>query len=189
MPAATAAVLQAWIELRAEDPEAVSAFAVARAGRASAHRPEELVRMRLVELAGSGYPRADVERLLHRSTQVYNPHKERCTVRAAAAEPLPGPAGAEVLVVWERDGERRSAVERWWRHETGETIEVREAVVWMVRFAPGVEPAVAARELALLRDARHGLLCNPWSQSLRTGVARCDPPWIQAVAVRSGGDG
>ena len=33
-----------------------------------------------------------------------------------------------VVLVTERDGERRPAAERWWRHETGKDIEVREGV-------------------------------------------------------------
>jgi hypothetical protein len=189
MAIATDAVMQAWIELRTDDPAAVSALAVARAGFVASSAPEELRRARLVEICGSAKSRAEVEALLHASTQVYNPHKERCTVRAGAAAPLPGPAGAEYVVVWDRDGERRPAVERWWRHETAEEIEVREAVVWMVRFAPGVEAAPAARELAQLRDARHGLLCNPWSQSMRVGAARAAGAWIAPdAATSSGGD-
>jgi len=185
---ATVGVMQAWIELRADDPEAVSAFAVARDGLGLGRDLEELRRARLVEIVGSGRSRQQVDALLHRSTQVYNPHKERCVVRDSAAAPLPGPADAERVVVWERGGERRPAVERWWRHETGETVEVREAVVWMVRFAPGVETTEAARNLARLRDARHGLLCNPWSQSLRTGVTHAGLPWIDPGAdERAGG--
>ena len=186
---ATASVKQAWIELLADDPEAVSARSVARAALAAGRGLEELRRARLFEITGSGRSREQVSALLHGSTQVYNPHKERCVVRASAADPLPGPAGVERIVVWERDGERRPAVERWWRHETAETVEVREAVVWMVRFAPGVETAAAARDLARLRDARHGLLCNPWSQAMRIGVTTAAWPWIDPAAdERAGGD-
>ena len=189
MATVMAPVMQAWIELRADDPEAVSAFAVARAGLAAAGGLEELRRARLVEITGSARSREQVDALLHASTQVYNPHKERCTLRAGAADPLPGPDRAEYVVVWERDGDRRPAVERWWRHETGESIEVREAVVWVVRFAPGIEAASAARELAQLRDARHGLLCNPWSQCMRAGPSPAELPWIRTGAhARPGGD-
>lgn len=182
MPAVTKLVIQAWIELRAGDPEAVSAFTVARSGQRCGASPVQLRRARLVELEGTARSRAEVEALLHASTLVYNPHKERCVVRASPTDPLPGPSDAEYVVVWERDGERRAAVERWWRHETGETIEVREATVWMLRFAAGVDAVAAASELAHLRDGRHGLLCNPWSQSMRAGPSPAELPWIRLEA-------
>jgi hypothetical protein len=180
-------VTQAWIVLRADDPEAVSAFAVARTRLAAGRRLVELRRARLVELTGTQRPRRQVERLLHASCQFYNPHKERCSLRASPSEPLPEAADDACVLVWERGGERRGAAERWWRHETGEDIEVREGVVWMLRFSPGIEPAEAAGELTRVRDARHGLLCNPWSQASRLGNASTELPWIDAGADASPG--
>ena len=174
----TAVVMQAWIEVRSDDPEAVSALAVSRAGGVVERAPEVLERVRLFEITGTACSRERVEALLHGSSQFYNPHKERCVVRGSKDDPLPGPAGFEYIVVWERAGERRPAAERWWRHEAGECVEVREAVAWRARFAPGVEPTAAAHELARVRDARHGLLCNPWSQEFRCGVAAAAFPWI-----------
>src|SRR5437867_845690 len=163
-------VTQAWIELNADDPEAVSAFGVARARLASGRALTELKRARLVEISGTRRPLAEVEQLLHASSQFYNPHKERCSLRVSTADPLPCPSDAVLVVVWEREGERRGAAERWWRHETGEEVEVREGIVWMLRFAAEVDRLEAARGLTRVRDARHGLLCNPWSQVSRAGV-------------------
>src|SRR2546425_883576 len=80
-------VMQAWVELRADDPEAKSAHAVARARLASGKALAELRRARLVEIAGTRRSRSDVEALLHASSQFYNPHKERCSLRASAADP------------------------------------------------------------------------------------------------------
>ncbi len=185
----TRGVVQAWIELRADDPEAVSAFAVARARLGSGRGLLELGRVRLVEITGSGRAQRDVERLLHASSQFYNPHKERCSLRVAAADPLPGPSDAVRVLVWERGSERRAAAERWWRHETGENVEVREGVLWMLRFATGVDAAASARELTRVRDARHGLLCNPWSQESRLDVASAEPPWIDPAADAMHGGG
>ena len=180
-------VTQAWIELRSDDPEAVSAHAVARARLASGRSLVELRRARLVEIAGTRRARAEVEALLHASSQFYNPHKERCSLRTSAAESTPSPKDAELVLVWERGAERRGAAERWWRHETGEDVEVREGVVWMLRFAPGVLAPEATRDLTRVRDARHGLLCNPWSQACRTGIGSAELPWIQPGADASTG--
>ncbi len=186
---AGAGVFQAWVELRADDPEAVSALGVARGRLASGRALTALHRSRLFEVAGSRRSRAEVEALLHASTQFYNPHKERCTVRLGADEPIPCPPASEIVLVWERGGERRTAAERWWRHETGETVEVREGVVWALKFEDGVDSGGAARELTWLRDARHGLLCNPWSQAARPGSARDALPWMGPQAEsRPGGD-
>jgi hypothetical protein len=163
----------------------VSAFAVARAGLTSGRDLVELRRARLVEIAGSGRPREQVEALLHGSTQFYNPHKERCVIRMAPADPLPCAPDARVLVVWEHGGVRRPAAERWWRHETGEAVEVREATVWMLRFEPGADAEAALRDLGSLRDARHGLLCNPWSQGMSAGAVNAALPWIPAAEAAS----
>jgi len=182
-------VTQAWIELNADDPEAVSAFGVARARLATGRALTELKRARLVEIAGTRRPRAEVEALLHASSQFYNPHKERCSLRVSTADPLPCPPDAVLVVVWEREGERRGAAERWWRHETGEEVMVREGVVWMLRFAAEVDAADAARELTRVRDARRGLLCNPWSQACRADVRSAELPWIEPGADAPPGGG
>jgi hypothetical protein len=173
MAVATAACVQAWIALRADDPAAVSAALVARASLATGRALVALDRWRLVELTGTG--RGDVAALLHGSTQFYNPHKESCVLRVADGDVLPA-AGRAIAVVWERGGERRPAAERWWRHESGEAVEVREAIVWGAAFAPGVDAVAALTELVRVRDARHGLLCNPWSQDARIEPRRL--PWI-----------
>ncbi len=169
-------VAQAWVSLTSDDPEAVSALAVARSRLAAGHELVGLRRLRLIELRGTLPNRPRLERLLHGSIQFYNPHKERCVVRTAARDAGPAVAGQHVVVVTERDGERRPAAERWWLHETGSRIEVREGVAWLVEFAPGATPALD--DLITVRDRHHGLLCNPRSQEARIASGRIPLPWI-----------
>jgi hypothetical protein len=168
---------QAWVTLHADDPEAVSALAVARARLEIGGSLAGLRRARVLELRGRLPGREDVEELLHRSTQFYNPHKERCTVRVEAGDPTPVGRDERVVLVWERGGERRPAAERWWLHETGRRIEVREGVAWLVRLTPGTAPG-RAEELAVVADRGHGLLANPHAQEHRsTGPEGAFPFW------------
>lgn len=172
---------QAWIELTSDDPEATSALAVARAHLPAGRGLRSLKRMRLFELSGPLPPRAILEGLLHRSIQFYNPHKERCAVRTTAADPAPLAAGEHVVLVFDRGEERRAGAERWWRHETGREIEVREGTAWVMSFESlEPDPAGAASELAVLRDRRHGLLCNPHAQEHRVAEGAIPLPWIGA---------
>jgi hypothetical protein len=178
---AAAKVAQAWVELTTDDPEAVSALAVARAHLPAGRALRSLRRLRLFELCGALPERAALEALLHRSIQFYNPHKERCTVRLAAGEPAPLVADEQVVLVFDRGDERRAGAERWWRHETDKAIEVREGVAWVLGFEPAVRDAgAAAEELAVLRDRRHGLLCNPHAQEHRRAAAEIPLPWMSA---------
>src|SRR5439155_13006182 len=134
----TPGVAQAWVESMAEDPEAFSAFAVARTRLAAARQLIGLRRMRLVELIGALPDQGALEDLLHRSSQFYNPYKERCSVRGRADHPAPVLEGDTLVLVTERSGVRRATAERWWRGETGREVEVREGMVWALRFAPNV---------------------------------------------------
>ncbi len=172
------AVAQAWIALLAEDPEAASALAVARRTLAAGRGLGGLRRLRLLELAGRLPERARIETLLHESTQFYNPHKERCQVRLAAEEPVPLAAGERLVLVVERGGLRRGAAERWWLQQTGERIEVHEGIVWALRFADGADAERGAAELAELKDAAHGLFCNPHAQEYRLSGAEPPLPWL-----------
>jgi hypothetical protein len=170
---------QAWIEPVSDDPEAVSALAVARARLPAGRTLRSLRRLRLIELTGPLPARAGLEGLLHRSIQFYNPHKERCVVRTAASEAAPVAAGEHAVLVFDRGEERRGGAERWWRHETGRDIEVREGTAWVLSFdALEPDPAGAAAELAVLRDRRHGLLCNPHAQEHRLAAGRVPLPWM-----------
>ncbi len=170
------AVAQAWVALHGDDPEAVSALQVVRA-----HLDRGLgglERWRMFELAGALPERAELEDRLHRSTQFYNPHKERCVVRMRPEERAP--AGGVVLLVSERGLERRAAAERWWRHATGGSIEVREGVAWALTFEGAMPEATAlarAGALAVLQDRAHGLFCNPNAQNW--ALAAMPPlPWL-----------
>jgi hypothetical protein len=154
---------QAWIELEAEDPEALSTLDVARAHLEAGRDLESVRRLRLFELSGRLPANDELADLLHRSTQFYNPHKEKCTVRREDEDPAPLRAGEWLVLVVERGGDRRPAAERWWHHETGKRIEVREGVAWALGFRRGGDEA-AARGLAELKDRAHGLLCNPHFQ-------------------------
>lgn len=175
---------QAWVQLHADDPEAVSALAVARAHLAAGRALAGLRRARLFELRGDLPGREELEDLLHRSTQFYNPHKERCLVRMADGDPTPAAPGERIILVWERGGERRPAAERWWLHETGRRIDVREAVAWLVAGVPGA-PAGTAEALADVGDRGHGLLVNPHAQDHRTtGPEGAFPCWEAAERAR-----
>ena len=119
---ATRPTAQAWIQTVTDDPEAFSALSVAQSRLPAGHGLTEARRARLFEIAGSIESRDALANRLHASTQFYNPHKERCTLRVHAADAVPAPHDARLVLVFERDGERRPAVERWWRHETGESV-------------------------------------------------------------------
>ena len=169
-------VAQAWIALQSEDPEAVSALAVARSRLAAGDEIAGLSRLRLIELRGPLPTRPRLERLLHGSIQFYNPHKERCSVRTTARETGPAMTGRHVVVVTERGGERRPAAERWWQNETGSRIEVREGTAWVIELAPDL--GFVLDDLVTVRDRRHGLLCHPRSQEARVASGRIPLPWI-----------
>ena len=185
-----AGFVQAWVELRADDPEAVSALAVARARLPEGQGLSGLRRLRVFELSGPLPGGPAVAELLHRSTWFYNPHKERCMVRAEARGPTPALGGDQAVLVVERGGERRPAAERWWFHETGQRIEVREAVAWLLRYAPGQDARARAAELAVLQDRHRGLLCHPAAQAHALAAADEIPlPWIGAGAADEGKEG
>lgn len=179
-----AKVAQAWVELAAADPEAVSALAVARSHLSAGRRLTGLRRIRMFELSGPLPGLRTLEKLLHRSIQFYNPHKERCTVRLTASEAPPVRDGERLVLVFDLDGERRRGAERWWQHETGKEIEVREAVVWALSFEPGANVGRRTAELALLRDRRHGLLCNPNSQAYSIAGDSIPLPWLRLPEAR-----
>ncbi len=173
--------MQAFVELRSEDAEATSAYEVARTRLAAGAGLKSLRRVRVFEFAGELPGRAEVEALLHRSTRFYNPAKERCTVRASAAEPAPFRAGESLVLVVDRGLERRTAAERWWRHETGARVEVREGVAWALAFGAGVDAAHEAASLAAVEDRATGLLSNPHFQDWRAGDGASPPwPWLAA---------
>ena len=169
-------VAQAWIELVSDDPEAVSALAVARAHLPGGRGLKGLRRLRVFEIRGALPPRDQLESLLHRSTQFYNPHKERCALRLAETESPPLSPGERAVVVVDREGARRGAAERWWQHETGSAVEVREGTAWALEFEE--EGGEAVDDLALVRGRRHGLLCNPHSQHCRVAGKRVPVPWL-----------
>jgi hypothetical protein len=177
-------VAQAWIELKADDPEATSALSVARAHLPVGARLAGLRRMRLVEISGALPGREQVESLLHHSTQFYNPHKEQCSVRMATADIAPLQAGERAVLVMERAGFRRGAAERWWRHETGENVEVREGTAWAVRLSGALESDL--EDLALVRGRRQGLLCNPHSQDCRLAEEVVPLPWLCEPPISRG---
>jgi hypothetical protein len=166
---------QAWVELLSDDPEAISALTVARAHLAAGRGLRSLRRLRLFEITGPLPPLVELEDLLHRSIQFYNPHKERCIVRTAASEPAPLRPDEQAALVFERDGARRGAAERWWRHETGVAVEVREGNAWLFAFDGA---AHGAEDLTVVRDRRHGLLCNPHAQECRWTRDAVPLPWI-----------
>ncbi|MFM7230937.1 MAG: hypothetical protein ACKO3S_03025 [bacterium] len=181
MSATTKVTVQAFVELRAEDAEAVSALAVARARLKAGKGLRSLRRVRVFELTGALPSRSEVETLLHRSTRFYNPAKERCTVRAAEGEATPFRDDEQLVLVVDRGLDRRPAAERWWRHETGARVEVREGLAWALAFDPGVDAERSTKGLAEVRDRARGLLANPHFQDWRPGAGPNPPfPWVKA---------
>lgn len=181
--------VQAFIELRSEDAEAESALAVARTRLEAARGLQTLRRVRLFELTGALPAATEVAALLHRSTRFYNPAKERCTVRASAGDPAPFRDHEHLVRVVDRALDRRTAAERWWKHETGAKVEVREALVWALGFEPGVDAAAMTEALAVVRDRAQGLLSNPHFQDAAVAQGARPPwPWIKArPRARKGG--
>ena len=172
-------IVQAFIELRAEDPEALSAFSVARTRLRAGKGLVSLRRVRVFEITGVLPAKAEVEALLHRSTRFYNPAKERCTVRSDAGDRAPFRDDETLVLVTDRGLDRRLAAERWWRHETGARVQVREGTVWALTFEPGIDAAKQAKSLAPLKDRGHGLLSNPHFQDWRPGQGALPPfPWL-----------
>jgi hypothetical protein len=170
--------VQAWVMPTSHDPESASALAVARARLAAGARLASVRRARVFELTGALPARAEVEALLHASTQFYNPHKERCVLRDDAADAPPVAAGEGVVLVSERGLERRAAAERWWRHRTGRAVEVREGTAWVLGFAAGEDVVAAASSLAVARDRENGLFANPHAQEARVSGPAVPLPWL-----------
>ena len=179
--------VQVWIEPIGDDPEAISAFEVARRTLPAARGLKRLRRMRLVEITGALALPDEVREHLHESTQFYNPHKERCHVRWTAQDAAPCAPDEVAVLIHERGGERRGAAERWWRHATGDAVRVREGVAWLV--TPETESGARAlmEELVLLRDRHHGLLCNPNAQDRREAKGAIPVPWLAHRSARAGG--
>lgn len=173
--------VQAWVELRSEDPEALSAAGVAERRLEAARDLTSLRRVRLFEMTGPLPAKRSVETLLHRSIQFYNPHKERCFVRAAARDAIPAQAAEVVILIGDTGDERRPAAERWWEHQTGERIEVREGIAWLASFGTGGDDLARAEELAVARDRHRGLLCNPHAQWHRVAAGRVPLPWFETT--------
>jgi hypothetical protein len=185
---ARARAAQAWVELRSDDPSAVSALRAIRLHLAEGRELRGLRRARLFELAGSLPARARLEELLHRSNQFYNPHKERCSVRRGPRDRLPVGATETTVVVWERGGGRRLAAERWLARETGRSVAVREATVWVLEWEPSVEDEQRmerTKSLAVVRDMRHGLLANPHAED--SSVHAGAPPLPAGSESSAGG--
>lgn len=174
---------QAWIERVAADPEAVSALSVARAHLDAGRSLANLRRMRVIEVTGPLPPVDELRELLHRSSQFYNPHNERCHLRVAEGDDLPLAADERAVLVTERGEERRPGAERWWKHETGAAVEVREGIAWALRFdLPPAQAEAAVESLAVLHDRRTGLLCNPHAQDVAIAGTRVPLPWLTPVA-------
>jgi hypothetical protein len=176
---------QAWIELKTDDPAAVSALVVVRTRLDAGHGLVRLRRLRLIELRGALPSGASLEERLHASTWFYNPHKETCVVRTGVSQAAPIGTDEQALLVSERDNVRREAAERWWRHAFGRRIEVREAIVWALTFEEGIDAARRAEELMCVTDYRHGLFANPHAQDCLHAVDGIPLPWL-AEAVRTG---
>ncbi len=180
-----------FVELRAADPEAVSALQVAHAHLEGGADLAALRRWRIFELRGELPERAELDERLHRSTQFLNPAKERCTIVAGPEDRAPFAAHEAAVLVFDRGGERRPAAERWWRHAGGARIEVREGVAWALSCVGGAPDAAQVERVAVTRSRSRGLLCNPHSQVWRWTAAGEAPPadWISGRKTARAGRG
>jgi hypothetical protein len=183
--ASGARIAQIWIELRSDDPAAVSTLGVARARLEAGRGLARLRRWRLIEIEGRLPGAEEIALRVHASTWFYNPHKELATVRTDAAEGVPVPRGCEALLVIEHGGARRAAAERWWRHETGRRVTVREGVVWGLAFEPAVDAGRAADDLMTLRGREHGLFANPHAQTAARAHGPIPLGWIAEQEPRA----
>ena len=114
----------------------------------------------------------------------------RSSPGTSAEEPAPFRRDETLVLVVDRGLERRPAAERWWRHETGQKVEVREGLAWALVFDPGVDAAHEAASLAAVEDRAHGLLCNPHFQDWRPGEGAAPPwPWVADAARAAKGKG
>lgn len=165
-----------FVTLRSGDPEAASALEVARRCLEGGDALASLRRMRCFELRGDLPELAELAERLHHSTQFYNPSKETVALHAGDPATSPFGPGEGGVLVFDRGGERRAAAERWWRHECGARIEVREGVAWAVRFASGDVTAGRLEGLAVSTSRAHGLFCNPHAQEWRALLPGEAPP-------------
>jgi hypothetical protein len=182
---AGAPAAQAWIELRSDDPSAVSALGIARTRLAAGNGLSGLRRWRLIEIQGRLPEPGALAARLHASTWFYNPHKESLVLRTLERDPAPLPPGWQALLVLERDGTRREAAERWWRHAFRSKVQVHAGTVWGLGFEPGIDASVAASELLSVTDHLHGLFANPhaeWSAHANDGIPL---GWISATRSRA----
>ena len=178
--------VQAYVELTSADPEATSALGVARERLAAGRTLESVRRLRVFEIAGSALDHDAIAVRLHASTQFYNPARERCVLRTAAHDPVPAGGEEALVLVFERGGERRMPAERWWRHDAGERVEVREGVVWALAFAPGEDAAVRAAELAVTHSRAEGLFANPHVEEHRVCAGAAPPlDWMTKKVART----
>ena len=153
------------VELRAEDPEASSALVVARErldGGARAARAAALPRVRAARRAAGDATSSRSGCTARRSSTI--PAKERCVVRAGGRRSPSPVAGRARRSCWSSSAAASAgaAAERWWRHETGARVEVREGVVVGAAVRAGRGRARrSARSWRWRATARHGLFCNP----------------------------
>ncbi|MBI5168928.1 MAG: hypothetical protein HZA61_05545 [Candidatus Eisenbacteria bacterium] len=180
-----------FVELRAADPEATSALQVARAHLVEGAALVGLRRWRVFELRGELPDPPELEARVHRSTQFYNPAKERGTLLAEGHGGSPAAADEALVLVFDRGGERRPAAERWWRHDGGAKVEVREGTAWALRFEGGPASAAQVEGVAVTKSRASGLLCNPHSQEWRWLPAGERPPldWISRRKTARAGRG
>ena len=177
-------VAQAWIETIAQDPAAVSALVIARRTLAGVGDLRSLRRVRLIEIEGRLPDAITLAARLHDSTRFYNPHKERCTVRRLRTDATPLEPTERAALVFDREGERRPASERWWKRVTGDTVRVREGTVWIAGAASADETGAALNMLMPGPGFGQGLLCNANAQEFRRADSTVPLPWFSARAGR-----
>lgn len=97
---------------------------------------------------------------------LHNPNKESLTVLTSWDAPLvpSGPADA-IVMVWSRDRVGRLELEAALGGSTDALDDAERVTLWWLRATGSAAPADAlrafAREVAMVRDRRHGLLIHP----------------------------
>jgi hypothetical protein len=147
----------------------------------------DLWRLRL-EASGVAEALALAGSWVTRSNVFVNPNKHVYELAATNASDRPARASGRTawIVAWsEPDLEGESAVRLIQTRFGGrELVEVRKALVWMVRFGAGVDPEEIKRraeEIAVARSRLSGLLTNPHFQSVAV-VRGADPRAAVAAA-------
>jgi phosphoribosylformylglycinamidine synthase len=186
-------VLFLTVALRGADPTALTAtYAVRhRLGLGSEIAALERLQLWRFDVAAPSVAEAlDRARGWVTQSQLFvNPNQHVYRLEGAGEATRPAVVDGVWIAVGDRPDQEGVAATRLVRERLGGTalVEARRAVVWQLRFAPGVDTArrrACAAEVAVARTRQRGLLANPHYQAAHV----VDPP-TPAAAARALWDG